>query len=456
MSSEATSAPSVRPGIAERLSRMIRIPTVSAHVENTGPEPFHAFETLLAELYPSTHAALEREKITDFGLLYRWRGTGTTPASAAEPVVLMAHYDVVPVDESDLWTYPPFDGTIADGRVWGRGTLDDKGELCVVLDAVENLVASGFSPARDVYLSFGGNEESHGAAAKAIAAAFQERGLAPWLVLDEGGAVTDAPLPSIPIQAAMVGVSEKGILTARLEARGAGGHASAPGRHLATTRIAHAIRRINRHPFPARMSASVRAMFGAFAAHTEGRAQLLSRGVAATAPVSAKVLSRLGGEPAAMVRTTVAVTMLDGGTAANVLPSQASATLNVRIATGESVDGTMQRLRRIVNDAEVRVELVEGTEPSPESPTTGPQFDLIRAAVTASYPEAVTIPYVQMSATDSRYFHVFSPATYRFAPLMMNTEQRAAIHGVDEYVSIDSLVRGELFYRELIGAIPPA
>ncbi|MFT4306008.1 MAG: M20/M25/M40 family metallo-hydrolase, partial [Microbacterium sp.] len=212
-----------RPGIAERLSRMIRLPTVSAELEQRGMGPFNDFVALLAELYPLTHASLELERHGERGLLYRWRGRGD-----ADPVVLMAHFDVVPVDGSDPWRHPPFDGVIAEDRVHGRGTLDDKGPLIVVIEAVENLLAAGFTPARDVYLSFGGDEETSGDAAPKTARSLRERGIVPWLVIDEGGAVVEAPLPGVAGQVAMVGVGEKGILTLHLHARGGGGHASAP------------------------------------------------------------------------------------------------------------------------------------------------------------------------------------------------------------------------------------
>ncbi|MBM7831509.1 carboxypeptidase PM20D1 [Agromyces cerinus] len=439
----------VRDGSAERLSRMVQLPTVSAELAERGLADFDRFRELIAELYPLVHEHLAFEQVTDLGLLFHWRGRGD-----ADPVVLMAHFDVVPVDERDGWRFPPFEGRIADGSVWGRGTLDDKGPLLVVLEAVENLLADGFTPARDVYLSFGGNEESHGAAAVAIAALFQERGITPWLVLDEGGAVVDAPLPFVQVPAAMVGVGEKGVLTVRLTARGDGGHASAPPKTTPTARIARAVDRLAPNPFPKRMPRSMRAMLSSFVPHTRGGSRLLLRLLIALPWVTARVFSRLGGEPAALVHTTVAATMLEAGTADNVLPSQATATLNLRIAVGETVESVVAHLRRVIRDPEVEVTVVEGGDPSPESPTDSAQFAAIAAAVAASYPEATTAPYLMMAATDSRYFHRFSPAVYRFAPIAMTAAQRASIHGVDEWVTIDSLERGERFHRALIAAIP--
>ncbi|WP_292906111.1 M20/M25/M40 family metallo-hydrolase [Microbacterium sp.] len=309
-----------RPGIAERLSQMIRLPTVSAELGERGLEPFESFVALIAEQYPLLHESLALERHTEFGLLFRWMGTG-----AGDPLVLMAHYDVVPVDESDEWTHPPFAGVIADGVVHGRGALDDKGPLIVVLEAVENLLAAGFTPARDVYLSLGGNEETFGDAAEEIARVLRERGITPWLVVDEGGAVVDAPLPFVPGRAAMIGVGEKGVMTVRLSARGDGGHASAPPTLTAVRRIARAVDRLGPRTFRPRASKAIGRMLTQLAAQTPGPARHLLRLLGSAPLLTGQVFAALGGEPAALVRTTVAATMQSGGTAANVLPSAASA-----------------------------------------------------------------------------------------------------------------------------------
>lgn len=439
--------PTVRPGIAERLSQLIRLPTVSAELEDRGMQPFDDFVSLIAQLYPLVHEHLVLERHTDLGLLFRWEGRR---AAADGPLVLMAHYDVVPVDETDPWSHPPFDGHVEDGWVYGRGALDDKGPLIVILEAVENLLADGFSPAREVLLSFGGNEETYGDAACTIAASLRERGIVPWLVLDEGGAVVEAPLPFVRGQAAMVGVAEKGVLTLRLSARGEGGHASAPPPLTAVRRIARALDRLGPGTFRPRSPRAISAMLAGFAERTTGLPRLLYRVLAALPPVTARVFARMGGEPAAFVRTTVAPTMQSGGTAANVLPSQAAATVNLRIVPGETVSSTVRRVQRRIADPKVTVIVEEGDDPSPESPADGPPFAAIAAAVAAAYPAAATVPYIMMQASDARHFHRFSPAVYRFAPLEMTAAQRASIHGVDERVEIASLERGERFHRALI------
>ncbi len=434
-----------RPGIAERLSRMVQLPTVSAELGQRGMQPFDDFVALLAELYPLVHERLELERHTDLGLLFRWRGR-----EQAAPLVLMAHYDVVPVDETEPWTHPPFSGLIEDGWVHGRGTLDDKGPLIVILEAVENLLATGFTPGRDVYLSFGGNEEVYGDAARTIAASLRDRGVVPWLVLDEGGAVVNAPLPFVRGEVAMVGVGEKGVLTLQLSAHGEGGHASAPPPLTAVRRVARALDRLGPGTFRPRAPRAVSAMLRSLAGRTTGAPRLLYRALASMNPLTARVFAAMGGEPAALVRTTVAPTMLAGGTAANVLPSQATATVNLRIALGETVETTVRRVRRRIGDPKVEVAVVEGDDPSPESASDNAQFALIAGAVASAYPGVAAVPYIMMQASDARHFHRFSPAAYRFAPLRMSAAQRASIHGVDERVEIASLQAGERFHRALI------
>ena len=426
---------------------MIRVQTVSAELDQRGTGPFEEFVDLIAELYPLTHAELTLERHTEFGLLFHWRGTAE---ASGGPLVLMAHYDVVPVDASDGWTHPPFDGVIEDGWVFGRGALDDKGPLIVILEAVENLLAAGFRPARDVYLSFGGNEETFGMAAVVISDVLHERGIVPWLVVDEGGAVVDAPLAFVQGRAAMIGVGEKGVLTLRLSARGDGGHASAPPERTAVRRIARAVDRLSPRTFSPRTPRAISRMLTLFAAQASGPSRVLLRVLGAVPFLSARVFAALGGEAAAMVRTTVAATMQSGGTAANVIPSQASATVNLRIALGETVAGTVEQVRARIADPLVAIEVLEGSEPSPESPVEGAPFELIGRALEVAYPGGAPVPYVMMAATDSRHFHRYSSAVYRFAPLEMSNAQRASIHGVDERVEIASLEQGERFHRALL------
>ena len=288
---------------ASRLARLISCRTVSSpDPEGADAREFARFAELLAELYPRVHAELELERVNGGGLLYRWAAgggqSGGEPASPPpDPVVLMAHYDVVPVEDEAAWEHPPFAGRIADGFIHGRGTLDDKGQLAAILEAVETLLAEQFVPSRDVYLSFGDNEETAGDTAAAIAETLAARGVTPWLVLDEGGAVAAQAFPFVNRPVAVVGVSEKGILDVELSVEDPGGHASTPSRLGATARLARAVVRLDNRPFPAALHPVTVEMLHRLAAGAPFLPRLLFARAGALRRPLARVFGALGGEP---------------------------------------------------------------------------------------------------------------------------------------------------------------
>ncbi|MGY2066934.1 M20/M25/M40 family metallo-hydrolase [Blastococcus sp. SYSU DS0619] len=433
---------------AGRLAELIRIPTVSSRdPAEVDRSVFAAYRARLAELYPRTHEALEREELGDGALLYRWRGTTGEP-----PLVLMAHYDVVPVDGQE-WSRDPFSGSIEDGCVHGRGAIDDKGTMVAILEAVEALVADGFTPRRDVYLSFGNDEEVAGVGAELAVGAFTSRGIRPWAVVDEGGAVVSGMFPGVPGQVAVVGLAEKGLLDVELVTTDAGGHASSPVRGGAPARLAKAILAIEDDPFPARLHDVVLGMIDAVGR----RAPLGYRALFAHAdrlrPVLAEVLARAGREAGAMVRTTVAVTRLEGSRAANVLATRALAHLNIRIALGETVQSTVDRLHAVIDDPSVELRVVSGNDPSPVSRTDNEAFALIGAAARATYPDAVVAPYVMVQASDARHFSRICDSVYRFMPFDLSREELSALHAADERISVAALHRGAGFFRHLIRSV---
>jgi len=437
--------------VASHLSQLIQLPTVWAHRDDPAAG-FDRVAPLLAELYPRVFAELTREDHGPDSIVLKWPGHDADAA----PVVLMAHYDVVPVDDQlDAWSVDPFAGTIQDGAVWGRGALDDKGALIVILEAVEALLADGVTPTRTVYLAFGGDEEVLGKTGRRIAEDFQAKGVVPWLVLDEGGAVTEVPFPGVKGLYALIGLAEKGVVNIELRTTGEGGHASAPPKLTAVGRIARAIARLNSNPFAPHMPDTAVAMFAALAPHASTPvARKLIESAAKAPRVTERALLALGGEAAAMVRTTLAPTTLSGGTGINVLPSQAVAGLNLRLNIGESVESARRRVVQAIGDKRVTVEAADGYDPTPESPTDNTQFALLRDAVAVAYPDAPTVGYLTMAATDSRHWHRFAPAVYRFSPLAMTCAERATVHGVDEHVAVDALERGISFYRALLTTLP--
>jgi carboxypeptidase PM20D1 len=439
--------------VVSALQALVRIPTVS----DRDPDRVDtdAFDRLLAELeaqFPLVHERLELTRVGTHGLLFHWAG-----ASAEKPVVLMAHLDVVPVDADAPWQHDPFGGEIHDGAIWGRGTLDDKGCVAAICAAVESLLESGHTPAQDVWLSFGCDEEVSGTAAVEAVGVLRDKGVTPWLVLDEGGAIASGAFPGVTAPLGVIGVTEKGTTSLELVAEGRGGHASTPAKNGPTARIARAILRIEKSPFPASAPAPTLELMRRLAPHLPlplrpALKPLLAR-ADRLAPVVTRVLVAAGPESAAMTRTTVAATTLSGSPALNVIASTAKAGLNIRVMVGDTVAGVVEHIRKAVADDSIRIDVVEAGEPCPVSPMDEP-FRLVEDCIGEVFRDAVATPYVMMAATDSRHFTAISEHVYRFAPFRMTKAQRQAIHSYDEHIGVADLVAGTRWYQLLIERLP--
>jgi carboxypeptidase PM20D1 len=432
-----------------KLQAVVRIPTVSNRdPERVDTAAFDAFVAELARLFPVLHERLELTRVDSHGLLFRWAGR-----SAERPVVLMAHLDVVPVDEGAPWQHPPFGAEIHDGSIWGRGTLDDKGCLVGICEAVETLLEQGFTPTQDVWLSFGCNEEVSGRAAPLAVEELVRRGVRPWFVLDEGGAIASEAFPGVGAPIGVVGVTEKGVTSLELRVDGRGGHASTPARMGPTARIARAITRLDRSPMPASVPDPTVELLRRLAPHASLALRPLLANAARLRPVLTRALVVAGPESAAMTRTTFAITTLSGSPALNVIASTARAGVNIRIMVGDTVAGVLEHVRKVVDDDQVRIEVVEQNEPSPISPMDD-AFGLVESTIAEVFPDAVPAPYVMMAATDSRFFTEICARVYRFAPFRMTKAQRESIHSYDEHLGVDAFVDGVRWYQRLIERIP--
>jgi carboxypeptidase PM20D1 len=441
--SSDTTTIAVTAGLADRLAQLIRVPTVSLR---TGRDEaaFARFRTLLSQMYPLTHQRLDHELVAGGSLLFHWPGAG------GPSTLLMAHYDVVPATAPD-WARAPFSGEVDEGKIHGRGCLDDKGPLFVILEAVESLLAQGITPDGDVYLSFGDDEEIGGPHATVVAGLLESRGVRPDLVVDEGGAIVSGIFPVVAGDLAMIGVTEKGIANLRLTARGRAGHASAPEKNGPAVRLARAIVAIERNPFRFRSNPVISEMVRTLAARMpKWLAPVVSARI--TGPLIPRLLARLRGPAGALARTTVGVTTLSGSPAANVLADEATATLNVRIALGESLAATRDHLTKVVRGTGVTVDIEYGNDPIPTSPTSGAAYERVKAALARSHPDALPVPYVMVQASDSRHFVKISRNIYRFMPFAISASQLQSIHGADENLDISALASGIEFYRHLIAA----
>ena len=444
----ATAPPFNLDTAAANLGRAIRFRTISNQnkAENL-VEEWDSLHLWLQDTYPAAHKAMRREIIGDGALLYEWPGSD----GALKPIIMMAHQDVVPVTEGAEkdWKYPPFSGQLAENAVWGRGSVDDKGSLIGLFEAIEALAKSGFRPKRTLYLVSGHDEEAGGSGAATIAGLLAQRGVKALFTIDEGSAIVrDAPVINGP--AVMIGIAEKGYATLRLTAKAPGGHSSMPPSETGVVNLAKAIVAINASPFPPELKGPGVEMIAALSARGGTLTRMAAANPWAFAGVTLRTVSK-SPSGAAMFHTTIAPTMLFGSPKENVLPQSATALINYRIAPWNRSSDIMIRAKAAVGMLPVSLDWVSPPrEPSPVSSTKSQGWSFVATAAAAQATGAPIAPYLVVAGTDSRSFSGVSEDVYRFMPAHFTIKETAMIHGTNEHLTLENLSRMINFYAQLI------
>lgn len=432
---------------AGRLSQAIRFRTISnqdsAVNDWTQWQGLHAW---LQASYPRVHSALRRETVAGYGLVYTWPGSDP----ALDPIVLMAHQDVVPVTagtEGD-WRRPPFAGEIVEGAVWGRGAVDDKGSLVALMEAAEILLGQGFQPRRTVIFVFGHDEEVASTGAEAAAALLKSRGITAEFTLDEGlFVITDNPVSGGP--AGLIGVGEKGYATLAVTAPSEGGHSSSPPEDTGVITLARALVAIAEEPFPMKLSGPAEEMLRSLAPEAGPEVRMA---VANTWLFEPLLIDQIASSPegAALLHTTIAPTMLEGSPKENVLPQAARGLINYRIAPGDTSETVMTRARAAVGDLPVELAWVQPPrEPTPVAATDSRGFALLSALV-REVNGATPAPALVTGGTDGRYLEPVSRDVYRFLPVALSVDEVGMVHGTNEHITLQNLERMIQFYARLI------
>ena len=427
------------------LSELIKCKTVSnpdRGMEDDGE--FSKLRALLPTLFPKVFASCHVEFPTDRAILIKWSGK-----SSDSPSVFMAHYDVVSADES-AWKISPFSGTVTDGELWGRGAIDTKVTMNAILSAAEKLIGEGFVPQNDVYMAFAGDEEINGTGAKTIAKLFSDRGIAPGIVLDEGGAVVKGAFPGVKSPTALIGICEKGMLNVEYSVTGGGGHSSSPEIITPVGRLSRACMRVEGKPFKYRLTSPARKLFDSVARHSSFAYRFIFANLWLFSPIINLLTRKSGGELNALVRTTTAFTVAEGSKGMNVIPPYAKMISNHRIIPGESCDSLLREIKKRVNDDRVDIKIVGGMNPSRVSVTHGECWDRLNAAISDVWSDAVISPYLMLACSDSRHWSEISDKVYRFSPLALTKEERATIHGNNEKIPVEKISSAVEFYIKLI------
>ena len=434
-----------RDAATRNLAELVKCKTVSYsdHALEDDAE-FRKLIDKLPALYPHVFDACTMQELPDRALLFRWPGK-----NHKEPAVLMAHYDVVPVNEEN-WEKPPFDAIIEDGVLWGRGTLDTKVTINGVLYAADHLIAQGFKPENDIYFAFSGGEEVNGKGAPNIVDYFEKNHIQPAMVVDEGGAVVENVFPGVKEPCGLIGLAEKGMINAQFRCISNGGHASAPKPNAPIGMLSEACVEIEGHPFKCHIDGPAAQMFDTLGRHSSCLYRMIFANLWCFGWVIDLLGKQSGGEMNALLRTTVAFTQMEGSSAPNVIPPEAKMVANMRLNPADSVESALEYLRKTVNNGAVEITALTASEPSRVSVADGPAWDKVAASVAETWRGCIVSPYLMVQCSDSRHWGRISDKVYRFSAMDLTAEERATIHGNNERIRLDTIAKAVEFYIRLM------
>ncbi len=425
------------------LSALIKKETVS-EAEQTDKTKFREFQSLLRELFP---AVFEKCTFEDFdgSILLRWQGKDKNKA----PVMLMNHHDVVSPGEG--WDHDPFAAQIENGRMYGRGTLDNKGGLFCMFRAAQELMESGFEPDGDIYFESSCTEETDGAGADAISKELASRGIRFSLVLDEGGMIMSEPLPGAKGLFAMIGVAEKGSADLKFIARSDGGHASTPGKNTPLVRLGKFMAAAEKADiFTAEVSPVVTEMFRRIAPKTQGPLKTVFANSDKLKLVLKKALPAVSVTAGAMLKTTLAFTMAKGSDAHNVIPQEAYVIGNMRFSHHQTGKGSIEAVKKLAAKYDIETVVLNPGFESHVSDFNSDAFALAEKAVNAVFPGVTVSPYLMTGCSDCRFMSRVSDSCLRFTPFVIDSSQLETIHGKNECVDVENLVPAVDFYKYII------
>ena len=492
---------------------MIRIETVSDPNNGSDPANFERFHELMWEMFPHIREACELREFNG-SLLLKWEGSGADGAGSGAseagseaceagsgsgkfgngggnsehgcgkpeagvsksgsgngksesvgdkcdggdkskneselPVLFMNHHDVVPADP-DGWKYPPFSGELAEGKIWGRGTLDDKGGLYAMFQAAEELAAEGFRPERTIYFETACNEETFGQGAREISEWLRENGIRFEMVFDEGGDIVKEPMAGAKGTFAMVGVGEKSVVNLKFIARSEGGHASTPGKNTPLVRLGKFMSYVEKHQiFDVELNQATAEMLKRMGPYMGKTGKLMENADKMRKPLGT-LMPKFGAAAGALVSTTIAFTMAGGGEAPNVIPHEVWVIGDMRCSHHQGMESSIKAITKAAKKFGLEIEISEQSVESGITDFRGKAFRLVEEAVAATVPGVDTCaPYVMNGGSDSRYFSKVCDQCIRFLPFKIDNEQMDSIHGINECVDADTLVPAVDYYRYML------
>lgn len=424
------------------LSKMIQCATVS-HKDSYDDTEFAKLRGVMEELFPTVTARAERHIFGQDCWVYKIPGR-----NHKRNVMLMSHHDVALVEGE--WEHDPFSGQVERDCVWGRGTVDTKTPLFAEFSALEELLREGFEPACNVYIASSHNEEISGDGIPLALAYFQKEEISFDWILDEGGAVIDAPMSGIRCKCAMLAVHEKGRHTWKLTAHKLQGHAGLSAKtDTPEVRMAAFITQIQKEqPFIRRMYPELRAMFESLSPYMEFPMRLVFSNMWLFSGLLKRLIPAMNAQAGAMLGTSCTFRSLcsreNGDCCGEAF---------LRCVSEEDLKQDIQRMKEIAAEYGIDMEEAEGNEYHPPASLKSSGYAYIKSCVEKQLDYAACAPFILPAGTDARHFCDSCDCVIRFAPIDINNQQYGSVHNVNENIAVEAVARAVVFYKELIRGI---
>ncbi len=433
--------------IVYKLGQMLKVPTISYEDKNLiDYKVFYEYIELVQKLYPNVFKYCEYELSKELVIKLKLKGE-----SSENPTVLMSHYDVVPVTEG--WDYDPFLGEVVDGYLYGRGALDTKCTMACALSALEKALEQGYTPKNDLYLCFGGNEEVYGDGQWKMVEWFTKEGIKPALVFDEGGGIMNNAFPGVKKDSAFLAVVEKSMVNVKLSINTSGGHSSTPKRNGPVIRMAKALVRLEKHHMKPQISVTTKEMLDIMGRNSSFALKIIFANMWLFKGLVKKLFPIISADTNALLTSTFAFTVINGGNQTNVIPNHVEANINVRVAPFNSADEVIEHVKKVIKDPLIEVTAHDVTKLYKECSTKQKGYDIIKETTMETYPNTIVSPFVMLGGTDAKHYNEICDCVIRFSPIKVSNEDRKGIHGLNEKISVETLEKCLEFYQRLLTKI---
>ncbi len=433
--------------VVSKLGTLLKIKTISyENKEEIDFTKYQEYINKVKELYPLVFKKCEFTQTKEYAIKLKLKGK-----SSQNPTVLMAHYDVVPVTEG--WDHDPFLGEVVDGYLYGRGAIDTKCTMVSALSALEVSLKNNYIPNNDLYLCFGSNEEVYGDSQVKIIEELIKEGVHPALVLDEGGGVMSNAFPGVNKDCAFLAVVEKGMVNVKLTLESNGGHSSTPRKNGPVVRLSKALVKLEKNPMKPQYTKTVKELLNIMGRNCIFPMKIIFANMWLFKGLVKKLFTKLGADTRALVSTTFAFTMLNGGNQTNIIPNKVEANINVRIAPFNTLEEVIEHIKKVIDDDDIKITTSNINKTYNECSYDSFGYNIIKETTIETYNDTIVAPFIMFGGTDGRHYNEISDCVIRFSPIKVTNEDRAGMHGLNEKIKIETLEKCFEFYQRLLTKI---